>query len=486
MAGERTVIGLFDHRDQAEQAVRVLLDAGFRQGDISVTMQDKDEMRAMTEATGTQAAEGAGAGAVAGTVLGGIAGLLVGAGLLVIPGLGPILAAGPFAAAIGSAAAIAGAAAAGAGIGAAAGGLVGALVGLGVPEEEANVYAEGVRRGGILLLLRTADDEEYDRAKEVMRRNGATDVEARAGEYRMGGWRAFDPDTAGTVGVSEAARDDIHHRREAMRQDPDQPGLYHEEKTEPVISSVSGTYEGERPVQDTSATVGNRDLALDRAGVGEVSRSEDPTLSARRDRMSREATTDTYGASGTYEREEAREVLEEEADRNAGAYERSSKIGTTAGGLAGAATGAAIGAAGGPAGAIVGGVAGAVVGGGLGASGDALGERAVEDEESDNPDRRSDITDNNDTADYGGVLGTTRAAGSGHSSTDSDNLLRPDSTAEEEPSLGLQDQGMMQRGVDRAETGVDPLNRSGSDLSNQTGARSTRGGSKKSKKDREI
>lgn len=482
MASERTLIGLFDHRDQAEQAVRALLDAGFRQGDISVTMQDRDEMRAMAESTGTQAAEGAGAGAVAGTVLGGIAGLLVGAGLLVIPGLGPILAAGPFAAAIGSAAAIAGTAAAGAGIGAAAGGLVGALVGLGIPEEEANVYAEGVRRGGILVLLRTADTSEYDRAREILRQNGAVDVEARAGEYRMGGWRAFDPDTAGTVGASEAAQDDIHNRREALRGDQDQPGLYHEEKTEPVISSVSGAYEGERPVDgtlDTVGTVGNRDLASDRT---RATGSEDPTLSARRDRMSQERSEDTYGATtgGMYEREEAREVLEEEADRNAEAYERSSKIGTAAGGLAGAATGAAIGAAGGPAGAIVGGVAGAVVGGGLGASGDALGERAVEGDEPDNPDTR-----HTDMTDYGEVRGTTGATTRGHSSTDSDNLLRPDSTSQEEPSLGLQDQGMMQRGVDRAETGIDPVNRPGSDLSNQSGARNTRGGSRRTKKDRE-
>ena len=46
-----------------------------------------------------------------------------------------------------------GAALAGAGIGAAAGGLLGALTGMGIPEEEAHVYAEGVRRGGTLVTV---------------------------------------------------------------------------------------------------------------------------------------------------------------------------------------------------------------------------------------------------------------------------------------------------------------------------------------------
>lgn len=188
----RTVSGLFDDRMQAERAIQALMDAGYTRNDISVTMRDRKESREFAQETGTKAGEAAGAGAVTGTVLGGLGGLLVGAGLLAIPGIGPILAAGELAAVVGSGTAIAGATAAGAGVGAATGGLIGALVGLGIPEEHANVYAEGVRRGGVLVLVHASDDSRYTHAASILRSNGAADVDARRNEYQASGWSRFD------------------------------------------------------------------------------------------------------------------------------------------------------------------------------------------------------------------------------------------------------------------------------------------------------
>jgi len=124
-----------------------------------------------------QTTEAAGTGAVGGGILGGLAGLLVGLGALTIPGIGPVLAAGPLAAALGTTLA-------GAGIGAAAGGLVGALVGIGVPEEEAEYYAEGVRRGGVLVSVH-ASDATADDATSALRSSGALDVET---EREQGTW----------------------------------------------------------------------------------------------------------------------------------------------------------------------------------------------------------------------------------------------------------------------------------------------------------
>lgn len=208
----RTVSGLFDDRMQAERAIQALMNAGYTRNDISVTMRDRQDTRQLAEDTGTKAGEAAGAGAVTGTVLGGLGGLLVGAGLLAIPGIGPILAAGQLAAVVGSGTAIAGATAAGAGIGAAAGGLIGALVGLGIPEEQANTYAEGVRRGGVLVLVHANDESRYAHAASILRSNGAVDVDARRNEYRAQGWERFDekaPDydlnDRGTLGAGTGA-----------------------------------------------------------------------------------------------------------------------------------------------------------------------------------------------------------------------------------------------------------------------------------------
>ena len=86
-----------------------------------------------------------------GGVLGGLAGLLVGIGALAIPGIGPVLAAGPLAAALGPAL---GALLTGAAIGAGAGAIAGALVGMGMPEDEAQVYEQRFRQGRILVTVR--------------------------------------------------------------------------------------------------------------------------------------------------------------------------------------------------------------------------------------------------------------------------------------------------------------------------------------------
>ena len=142
----------------------------------------------------TEAAEGAGAGATAGTILGGLTGLLVGLGALVIPGVGPVIAAGTIATALGSAAL-------GAGIGAASGGLLGALVGAGIPEEDANVYAEGIRRGGALLTVQ-ADDANAERAADIMDQFGVVDIDQRGQDYRQGGWSRFD-ESAGAHATAE-------------------------------------------------------------------------------------------------------------------------------------------------------------------------------------------------------------------------------------------------------------------------------------------
>src|SRR6185369_6616916 len=81
--------------------------------------------------------EAAGAGAGVGAAVGGTAGLLAGLGLMAIPGVGPVVAAGWLVSTL-----------AGAAAGGLAGSVVGALTQAGVSKEDADVYAEGLRRGG--------------------------------------------------------------------------------------------------------------------------------------------------------------------------------------------------------------------------------------------------------------------------------------------------------------------------------------------------
>jgi uncharacterized protein (TIGR02271 family) len=177
----KTVIGLFDRMDDARHVVQELIDHGLQRDDISLVSRQDHEGAYVTE-RGDERTSGTAIGAGAGAALGGVGGLLVGLGALAIPGIGPAVAAGPLVTAL-----------AGAGLGATAGGLIGALTDLGVPEEEAHYYAEGVRRGGVLVAVDT-DDQRADRAAEVMEHAGAIDVDERGTHWRQSGWTRFDPD----------------------------------------------------------------------------------------------------------------------------------------------------------------------------------------------------------------------------------------------------------------------------------------------------
>jgi hypothetical protein len=116
--------------------------------------------------------------------VGGVGGLLTGLGLLAIPGVGPVVAAGWLVA-------TAAGAATGAVVGGAAGGLVGSLTGAGVPERDAQFYAEGVRRGGTLVTARV-DDARASAAREILQRFKWVDPAVRGAAYREGGWTSFD------------------------------------------------------------------------------------------------------------------------------------------------------------------------------------------------------------------------------------------------------------------------------------------------------
>jgi uncharacterized protein (TIGR02271 family) len=80
----------------------------------------------------------------------------------------------------------------GAGVGAAAGGLIGGLTAAGVPDEDAQYYAEGVRRGGTLVMV-AAEENKAQQAYDIMMRHGAVDIDERGNQYRQEGWKGYDP-----------------------------------------------------------------------------------------------------------------------------------------------------------------------------------------------------------------------------------------------------------------------------------------------------
>ena len=178
------VAGLFKSAEPANVAVTALTAAGFTQDQINVMAQDV-VVKEHVSGVALNAADAATSAARGGAVVGGLGGLLIGLGIIAIPGLGPILATGSLAAAIGSTVA-------GAGLGMATGGVLGALVGMGVPEAAAEVYAEGVKRGGVLIVVNAPAGREAE-AHQILTANGAVDADATKTDWAAQGWKGFDP-----------------------------------------------------------------------------------------------------------------------------------------------------------------------------------------------------------------------------------------------------------------------------------------------------
>jgi uncharacterized protein (TIGR02271 family) len=163
-----TVVGVFTDRRQAQQAVDELRRAGFREDQIGVVGRDSDNVHGakVTDAKGDHAGAGAAVGVATGAGAGALWALAIAAGVL--PAIGPVIAGGTLAAIAASAV-----------TGAVAVGIVGALIGLGIPEQEAHYY-EGEVKGGRLLVTVKADGR-YDEAMAVLRRHGACDMHTAPG-----------------------------------------------------------------------------------------------------------------------------------------------------------------------------------------------------------------------------------------------------------------------------------------------------------------
>jgi hypothetical protein len=192
----KTIIGSFDSFNDAHDVANDLRAAGFLDSDISIVANNaagdyREDARVADRDEGSATAKGA----VTGAVVGGGAGLAASLAGLAIPGIGPIIAAGPIVATL-----------AGAGTGAVAGGLIGGLVDLGVPENDAQYYAEAVRRGGALVTVR-ADESRSDEVAGILRQHGAIDIEDRVERWRESGWERFDP------GAQPYTADDIRRDR---------------------------------------------------------------------------------------------------------------------------------------------------------------------------------------------------------------------------------------------------------------------------------
>lgn len=160
-----SVYAIVKSDDQATRIADRLRASGFSSDDISVLFPDRKGTRDFAHENSTKAPEGAVVGAGTGAVVGGALGWMVGIGALAIPGVGPLIAAGPIMAALSGMAA-----------GGTLGGLSGALVGLGIPEYEAQRYEGKLKAGNILISVHADNSEEASRVRKIFTEEKADDI----------------------------------------------------------------------------------------------------------------------------------------------------------------------------------------------------------------------------------------------------------------------------------------------------------------------
>jgi hypothetical protein len=157
-----TVVGVFHHIEDADQAVHELLRAGFRREDIGFVHLDetkgdemKEDSRRYDRVATTRVAEGA----LAGTLVGGLIGTVM---AIVFPGVGTLAAAGLLIAGMAGAGAI--------------GGTFSAMMSLvGVSEEEAEWFKGELEKGHPIVAVRT--DGRYSEALAILQTYGAYDMD---------------------------------------------------------------------------------------------------------------------------------------------------------------------------------------------------------------------------------------------------------------------------------------------------------------------
>jgi hypothetical protein len=184
-----TICRLYDSYADASRVIVALEAVGVPPSETSLISNNADSAHATEtanaapapkDATNSQASdkfEGAVIGAAIGATAATAASLIT---LLAIPGVGAVVGVGWLAALLGGMAA-----------GGVTGGLLGALTNAGISEKDAQVLAEGVRRGGTLVAARVPQ-ADVPRIEAVMNPS-AVELPERSDSYHKSGWQSFDP-----------------------------------------------------------------------------------------------------------------------------------------------------------------------------------------------------------------------------------------------------------------------------------------------------
>lgn len=165
-SADRAVVASFEDRVNAEFAVDALEQVGFTHDHVGYVIRGADAVAGgmLSSAAGAKDVRGAAAGVITGGIVGGV---LATAAAILIPPVGPVIAAGLLASFFGGTIA-----------GMAVGGIIGALRGLGVSEEEARHYEQEFHAGKAIVAVRAGPRAKE--AAEILSRFGGAQIHSES------------------------------------------------------------------------------------------------------------------------------------------------------------------------------------------------------------------------------------------------------------------------------------------------------------------
>lgn len=135
-------------------------------------------------------------------------------------------------------------------------GFFGALTDLFMPDEDRYSYAEGLSRGGVLVVVDNLSDVYYDDAVDILDDEGSIDLDEREESWRSEGWTGYEAGGRATYDTSDA---DTFGEQAPLR---DSARDFDETDSDVI------------PVVDENLVVGKRDVNLGRVRVRSYVREE--------------------------------------------------------------------------------------------------------------------------------------------------------------------------------------------------------------------
>jgi uncharacterized protein (TIGR02271 family) len=140
-------------------------------------------------------------------------------------------------------------------------GFFASLADLFMPDEDRYTYAEGLSRGGYMVVASNLDATYYDRAVDILDDEGSIDLDEREQTWRSEGWSGYQADNATGYGLGAASTGAFAGTETTSRGDLD-------------TTSDLGTSDDVIPVVDERLVVGKRDVNLGRVRVRSYLREE--------------------------------------------------------------------------------------------------------------------------------------------------------------------------------------------------------------------